>query len=95
MAAEGIQLLVTTTSESTAGLTSLARASAGCNNSIAEEPAERLNTSHWEKKYRVKYKVKQLMGELMEEGPLGCSTPRQGYLLFPKNWFLEMLILRV
>ena len=66
--------LMTTTSESTRGST-LAGESAGYHNLLAGESAARLNTSHWEKKYRVKYKVKQLMGELME-GPVGCSTPR-------------------
>ena len=74
-AAVGIHLM-TTTSESTRGST-LAGESAGYHNLLAGESAARLNTSHWEKKYRVKYKVKQLMGELME-GPVGCSTPRPG-----------------
>ena len=42
---------------------------------VAGEPAARCSASHWEKKYRVKYKVKHLVVELME-GPVGCSTPR-------------------
>ena len=42
---------------------------------VASEPAAGCSASHWEKKYRVKYKVKHLVGELME-GPVGCSTPR-------------------
>ena len=42
---------------------------------VASEPVARCSSSHWEQKYRVKYKVKHLLGELME-GPVGCSTPR-------------------
>ena len=44
---------------------------------VASEPAARCSASHWEKKYRVKYKVKHLVVELME-GPVGCSTPKPG-----------------
>ena len=48
--------------------------------SLASEPSAAAGwskASQWEKKYRVKYKVKQLVGELME-CPVGCSTPRPG-----------------
>ena len=63
--------------ESSSCSMSLACESADCNSLLAVEPGARHNTSHWELKYRVKYKVKQLMGEVTE-GPVGCSTPRPG-----------------
>ena len=44
---------------------------------VAREAAAGRSGSHWEKKYKVKYRVKNLVGELME-GPVGCSTPRPG-----------------
>ena len=44
---------------------------------VAGEAAAGCAASHWEKKYKVKYRVKNLVGELME-GPVGCSTPRPG-----------------
>ena len=45
--------------------TSVTSSTAGC------------ETARWELKYRVKYKVRNLMNHLVE-GPVSCSTPRPG-----------------
>ena len=63
--------LMTTTRDSTGCCTALTGESLDCHTSLSGEPAE------WEKKYRVKYKVRSLMNHLVE-GPVSCSTPRPG-----------------
>ena len=69
---------------------------------VAGEAAAGWSGSHWEKKYKVKYRVKNLVGELME-GPVGCSTPRPGVIRMSGSqvagngmlWNVEALVKKV